>query len=132
MPASPRSPRAGKSAVDADIDADEELWAAVADPSRRRLLDVLVALGEATPTVLARELPFSRQAVAKHLAVLERAGLVESRRQGREVRYVIGAERLAAATQAMARQAARWDQRLAAIKRIAEAIHRQTAEPQRG
>jgi DNA-binding transcriptional ArsR family regulator len=87
MPATPRSPRAGKPGVDAD--EDKQLWAAVAGPLRRRLLDVLDARGEVTPTVLARDLPFSRQAVAKHVAVLERAGLVESRRQGREVHYVI-------------------------------------------
>ena len=76
--------------------------------------------------MLARDLPFTRQAVAKHLAVLDRAGLVEGRRRGREVRYVVDPDRLAAATQAMARAAARWDARLAAIKRIAEAVHQDT------
>ena len=73
----------------------------------------------------ASELPFSRQAVAKHLAVLERAGLVEGRRQGREVRYAVDSERLAVAAEAMTRVATQWDQRLAAIKRIAEAVHRE-------
>jgi DNA-binding transcriptional ArsR family regulator len=107
---------------------EDGLWAAVADPSRRRVLDILVARGEATPTVLAGELPFTRQAVAKHLAVLERAGLVEGRRQGREVRYVVRPEGLDAATQAMTRVAARWDERLAAIKRIAESAHRDTSK----
>jgi hypothetical protein len=58
----------------------DELWAAVADPTRRRLLDVLLARGEATATALAAELPVTRQGVAKHLAVLDRAGLVEGRR----------------------------------------------------
>jgi DNA-binding transcriptional ArsR family regulator len=104
---------------------EEELWAAVGEPSRRRLLDVLLAHGEATPSALAEELPFSRQAVSKHLAVLDRAGLVESRRQGREVRYVVRPERLDAATQAMARVAAQWDRRLHAIKELAEAAHRE-------
>ncbi len=47
----------------------DQLWAAVADPTRRRLLDVLLAQGEATATTLARELPVTRQAVAKHLAI---------------------------------------------------------------
>lgn len=61
---------------------DDELWAAVADPMRRRLLDVLLATGEATATTLAEELPVTRQAIAKHLAVLDRAGLVEGRRRG--------------------------------------------------
>ena len=99
---------------------DEELWAAVADPSRRGVLDLLLAAGEATPTSLARDLPFTRQAVAKHLAVLERVGLVEPRRAGREVRYAVLPDRLDAATRAMERVAARWDERLAAIKRLAE------------
>ena len=76
---------------------DEALWAAVGEPSRQRLLDVLLARGEATPSALAEELPFTRQAVSKHLAVLGRAGLVEGRRQGREVRYVVRPERLDAA-----------------------------------
>ncbi|MCW2879934.1 MAG: transcriptional regulator, ArsR family [Sphaerisporangium sp.] len=104
---------------------DEELWAAVAEPSRRRLLDVLLAHGEATPTTLAAELPFTRQAVAKHLAVLHRAGLVEARRDGREVRYTVHPERLDAAVRAMANVASRWDVRLQGIKRVAESAHRE-------
>jgi DNA-binding transcriptional ArsR family regulator len=107
---------------------DDGLWAAVADPSRRRVLDILVTRGEATPTALAGELPFTRQAVAKHLAVLERAGLVEGHRQGREVRYTVRPEGLDAATRAMARVAARWDERLAAIKRIAESARRDASK----
>jgi DNA-binding transcriptional ArsR family regulator len=103
----------------------DELWAAVADPTRRRLLDALLAQGEATATTLARELPVTRQAVAKHLAVLDRAGLVESGRQGREVRYVVRPQRLDAAARAMARVAAQWDERLLAIKRIAESSARE-------
>jgi DNA-binding transcriptional ArsR family regulator len=55
----------------------DELWAAVADPTRRRLLDVLLARGEASATALTAELPVTRQGIAKHLAVLDRAGLVE-------------------------------------------------------
>jgi DNA-binding transcriptional ArsR family regulator len=102
---------------------DDQLWAAVGDPSRRRVLDLLLARGHATPTTLASELPFTRQAVAKHLAVLDRAGLVEAHRQGREVRYVVRSDRLDEATQALAHVAARWDERLHAIKRMAEAIH---------
>ena len=119
-PVNSRPRRGGNSPAD----DEEQLWAAIADPSRRRLLDLLVARGDATPTVLARELPFTRQAAAKHLSVLERAGLVESRREGREVHYVVGPERLAIAVQSMMEAAARWDQRLATIKSIAEAIHR--------
>ena len=107
---------------------EDELWEAVADPSRRKVLDLILAHGQATPTTLAAELPFTRQAVAKHLAILTRAGLVEAHRHGREVRYTPRAERvdaaaraLASAAEAMAAAAARWDQRLNAIKRLAEA-----------
>jgi DNA-binding transcriptional ArsR family regulator len=103
----------------------DELWAAVADPTRRRVLDVLLAQGEATATTLARELPVTRQAVAKHLAVLDRAGLVEGGRQGREVRYVIRPQRLDAAARSLAAVAAQWDERLLAIKRIAESSARE-------
>ena len=101
---------------------EDELWAAVADPTRRKLLDVLLARGEATATALATELPVTRQAVSKHLAVLDRVGLVERRQRGREVRYAVRPERLDAAAESMARVATEWDQRLAAIKRLAESV----------
>jgi DNA-binding transcriptional ArsR family regulator len=103
--------------------ADDELWSAIADPSRRRVLDVLVSHGDASASRLAGQVPFTRQAVSKHLAVLEEAGLVSRRKQGREVLYQVDAARLDQATRAMADLAARWDQRLAAIKRLAEAAH---------
>lgn len=100
---------------------EEALLEAVADTSRRQVLDLLLAHGSVTPTELAAELPFSRQAVAKHLAVLDRAGLVEGTRQGREVHYSVRPEHLDVAVRAMAKVAARWDARLDAIKRMAEA-----------
>lgn len=55
---------------------DDELWAAIGDPTRRRLLDLLLADGSGTATSLSGHLPVTRQAVAKHLGVLERAELV--------------------------------------------------------
>jgi ArsR family transcriptional regulator, cadmium/lead-responsive transcriptional repressor len=99
----------------------DELWSAVADPTRRRVLDVILARGEASATTVAGELPVTRQAVAKQLAVLDRAGLVEGRRQGREVRYAVRPEALDVAARSMTQVAAEWDARLIAIKRIAEA-----------
>jgi ArsR family transcriptional regulator, cadmium/lead-responsive transcriptional repressor len=102
----------------------DELWAAVADPTRRRLLDVLLARGEATATALAAELPVTRQGIAKHLAVLDRAGIVEARRQGREVLYSVRPNELDAATRWMAQVAAEWDARLNTIKRLAEERHK--------
>jgi DNA-binding transcriptional ArsR family regulator len=104
--------------------AVEELWSAIGDPTRRRVLDVLLDRGEATATVVASELPVTRQAVTKHLVVLDRAGLVQGRRQGREMRYAVRPEQLGSAARSMAEVAAEWDARLAAIKRIAEAATR--------
>jgi len=103
--------------------ADDQLWSAIGDPSRRRVLDLLVSNGEVSASWLADRVPFSRQAVSKHLVVLEQAGLVSRRKQGREVLYQVETGRLDQATQAMAEVAAQWDRRLAAIKRLAEAAH---------
>jgi DNA-binding transcriptional ArsR family regulator len=100
----------------------DELLSAVADPTRRRVLDLLLDREEATATALAGELPVSRQAVVKQLGVLNRAGLVEGTRRGREVRYAIRPQRLGAATRSLAQVAAEWDSRLSTIKRIAESV----------
>ena len=102
---------------------DDELWSAIADPSRRRVLDLVVSSGEVSASWLAGHVPFSRQAVSKHLVVLEEAGLVSRRKQGREVLYQVDADRLDRAIRAMADVAAQWDRRLGAIKRLAEAAH---------
>jgi ArsR family transcriptional regulator, cadmium/lead-responsive transcriptional repressor len=108
--------------------ADDELWSAIGDPSRRQVLDLLVSHGEVSASWLAGQVPFSRQAVSKHLVVLERSGLISRRKQGREVLYRVETRRLDQAARAMAELAAQWDRRLAAIKRLAEAAH---AENQR-
>ena len=105
--------------------ADDELWSAIADPSRRRVLDLIVSHGDVSASWLAGQVPFTRQAVSKHLAILEEAGLVSRHKQGREVLYQVETGRLDQATQAMTDLAARWDQRLDAIKRLAEAAHAQ-------
>jgi DNA-binding transcriptional ArsR family regulator len=97
---------------------------ALADPTRRRLLDLLVAQGAATATTLAGRLPVSRQAIVKHLAVLDAAGLVVGSRVGREVRYSVRPAGLDATTRWMSSLAADWERRLAAIKRAAEAAER--------
>jgi ArsR family transcriptional regulator, cadmium/lead-responsive transcriptional repressor len=106
--------------------ADDELWSAIGDPSRRRVLDLLVSHGEVSASWLSGRVPFSRQAVSKHLVVLERSGLVSRRKQGREVLYQVEAVRLDQATRALAELAAQWDRRLGAIKRLAEAAHTDT------
>ena len=105
---------------------DDELWSAIGDPSRRQVLDLLVSNGEVSASWLAGRVPFSRQAVSKHLAVLERARLISRRKQGREVLYEVQAGRLDQAARAMAELAAQWDRRLGAIKRLAETAHAET------
>jgi DNA-binding transcriptional ArsR family regulator len=102
---------------------DDELWSAIGDPSRRQVLDLLVSNGEVSASWLAGQVPFSRQAVSKHLVVLERAGLISRRKRGREVLYRVQADRLDQASRAMSEVAAQWDQRLGAIKRLAEAAY---------
>jgi DNA-binding transcriptional ArsR family regulator len=75
---------------------------------------------------LAGQVPFSRQAVSKHLVVLEQAGLIRRRKQGKEVLYQVDASRLDQATRAMAELVNQWDRRLDTIKRLAEAAHAQS------
>jgi DNA-binding transcriptional ArsR family regulator len=112
------------------VQVDDELWSAIADPSRRRVLDLVVSNGEVSASWLAGHVPFSRQAVSKHLIILEETGLVRRRKQGREVLYQIQAGRLDEATRAMADLAALWDRRLDAIKRLAEAAQAETEKRQ--
>lgn len=101
---------------------DDELWAAIGDPTRRRLLDRLLADGSGTATSLSGHLPVTRQAVAKHLGVLERAELVVPRKDGREVRYVVNEAQFSRAVEQLASVGAAWDARLRRIKAIAESI----------
>ena len=100
--------------------------ATLGDPMRLRLLDLLLERGEATASALATELPITRQGIAKHLLVLERADLVQARRAGRETLFAIHDARLGQAQRQLAQIASRWDDRLATIKRIAEAAHKQS------
>lgn len=106
------------------VEAVDSVLVALADPTRRNLLDLLAAQGEATATTLAEGLPVSRQAIVKHLAVLDAAGLVSCNRVGREVRYVVRPAALDATARWMSAVAAGWDRRLANIKRLAEAAER--------
>jgi DNA-binding transcriptional ArsR family regulator len=110
-------------------DPGDELWSAIADPSRRRVLDLLVQGGDATASALALQVPFTRQAVAKHVAILESAGLVTRHKEGREVRFRVDPNRLDDATRAMTQVASNWDRRLQTIKRLAEATHREAKRP---
>lgn len=96
--------------------------AALADPTRRQLLDDLLQTGRASATTLSGRLPVSRQAVVKHLQNLEAAGLVEGVRAGREVLYAPRAGPLNESARWFADLAAKWDRRLENIKRAAETV----------
>ena len=106
-------------------DVDDELWSAVGDPTRRRLLDLLLEHGGGTATSLSERLPVTRQAVAKHLVVLDRVGLVHAAPEGRERRYRVDDQQLERAVAQLAAVGSAWDARLARIRQIAEAIESQ-------
>jgi DNA-binding transcriptional ArsR family regulator len=105
-------------------EVDDDLWSAIGDPTRRRMLDLLLLTGSGTATSLGQQLPVSRQAVAKHLGVLDRVGLVQGTSAGREKRYRVDDEQLARAVAQLSSVGSAWDARLQRIKRIAEAIQR--------
>lgn len=103
---------------------DDDLWSAVGDPTRRRLLDLLLADGPGSATSLSEALPVTRQAVAKHLIVLDRVGLVHAASEGREKRYRVDEAQLARAVAQLSAVGSTWDARLRRIKDIAETIER--------
>jgi DNA-binding transcriptional ArsR family regulator len=106
------------------VAVDDDLWSAIGDPTRRRMLDLLLSDGPGTATTLSERLPVTRQAVSKHLLVLDRVGLVHVTPAGRERRYQVDEAQLARAVDQLAGVRATWDARLQRIKRIAEAIQR--------
>jgi predicted transcriptional regulator len=101
---------------------DDDLWSAVGDPTRRRMLDLLLADGSATATSLSGRLPVTRQAVAKHLVVLDRAGLVHGTTSGREKRFRVDEAQLARAVAQLTQVGDAWEGRLQRIRRIAETL----------
>ncbi|HET7901234.1 MAG TPA: metalloregulator ArsR/SmtB family transcription factor [Candidatus Nanopelagicales bacterium] len=103
---------------------DDDLWSAVGDPTRRRMLDLLLAEGDSTATSLSGHLPVTRQAVAKHLVVLDRVGLVHAQAIGRETRYRVDEAQLARAVAQLTEVGAAWDARMRRIKAMAEQIER--------
>ena len=114
-----------------DIEAvAEEVFTALADPSRRRILAALAAGGPATATDLASRLPITRQAIAKHLALLAEAGLVGAERgERRRVRYRLRSAPMQVAQQFLAAMARDWDQQLEALKDHLNAVT--SAQPTR-
>lgn len=103
-----------------DAQRDERaglIFTALADPTRRKLVRMLVERQSVTASALAGELPMTRQAISKHLTGLADAGLVESTRSGRETQYVLTPEPLADAMAWMVTAGARWDDRLDRLER---------------
>jgi len=98
----------------------ETVLGALADPTRRQVLEALAARPAASASALARELPITRQMVVKHLGVLQESGLVSSTRSGREVLFQVRTEPLAETADWLTALAAQWDSRLAALKARAE------------
>ena len=94
-----------------------EVFFALADPTRREVIHRLSEAGPVTVSDLARRLPVTRQAVAKHLSALAEAGLISAERDGRRTRYVLTPGPLADAVGWMAEVGAEWDARLQALNR---------------
>ena len=97
-------------------DSLDRVFAALADPTRRQLVVRLRAQGPMSATGLAEGAEMTRQAIVKHLQVLDEAGLVEGERAGREVRYRVTPGPLTDATAWLVANGARWDRRLERLR----------------
>jgi DNA-binding transcriptional ArsR family regulator len=96
----------------------DALFGALSDPTRRMLVERLLKNGPSTATVLAGTTPLTRQAVLKHLQVLEAAGLLDHERAGREVRYRVTPQPLASAVGWILDTAGLWDKRIDRLRRM--------------
>jgi DNA-binding transcriptional ArsR family regulator len=105
-------------------DAAGQVFAALADPTRRRIVHELSRDGPLTATQLAKRIPITRQAISKHFTALEEAGLAAGIRSGRETRYELRTEAFAEAEAWMRAIGATWDRRLAAFKAYVESAPR--------
>jgi predicted transcriptional regulator len=102
------------------IESEDQVFNALADATRRRLLTRLAQSSPKTATQLAREFPISRQGILKHLDRLSQAGLVQVQRSGREKRYVFDPESLQAASAWIETIGKLWDERLQRLKNFVE------------
>jgi DNA-binding transcriptional ArsR family regulator len=98
----------------------DAVFSALADGTRRTVLRSVVEQGPVTATELASDLPISRQAVAKHLHILDEAGLVQATKAGRETRFEASTASLRPASDWIAATDAAWSHRLARLKRRVE------------
>lgn len=98
----------------------QALFAALADPTRRAIFEQLSTTGPASATRIAHELPISRQAVAKHLATLADAGLVDRSTAGREVQFIANHQPLTDIEDWLSNVGTAWDARLARLRTVLE------------
>ena len=101
--------------VAADVSDVSDVFAALADPNRRAIYESLLGGTAVSATILARGSTISRQAIVKHLQVLEAAGLAVSKRRGREVVYGPAATGIANLNTWLATTAGRWERRVAKL-----------------
>ena len=113
------------------VTVDDDLWSAIGDPTRRRMLDLLIEGSASTATTLSQRLPVSRQAISQHLLVLDRAGLVKGTTAGKERRYHVDGARLNDAITQLTEVTAAWDKRLRRIRKMAEEIQRLSSKESR-
>ena len=98
----------------------QRVFHALADPTRRQLIEILTQEGEQTVTALADRLPITRQGVTKHLTILLEAGLVSVRAAGRERHYSAAPEPLGEASTWLDTIGALWDERLERLRSLVE------------
>src|SRR5439155_22921068 len=98
----------------------QPIFAALADPMRRSLLVNLAENSPKTATQLAEDYPITRQAILKHLNILEDAGLVAVHQKGREKRYTLTPEPLDDLEKWLKDISAKWDERLLRLKTLLE------------
>jgi DNA-binding transcriptional ArsR family regulator len=102
------------------IAAEEQVFAALADTTRRKLLSSLAQNSPKTATQLSREFPITRQGIVKHLDLLASAGLVQARIQGREKRYSFAPEPLSSVSGWIEAIGKEWEGRLGRLKALVE------------
>lgn len=115
----PATKSVGAATSDVDSGVLDTLFGALADPTRRVLVQRLLLKGPTTATVLAETTPLTRQAILKHLQVLEVAGLLAHERVGREVHYRVTPQPLASAVGWILDTAGQWDSRIDRLRRLA-------------
>lgn len=93
----------------------QRVFVALADPTRRMLIERLSAEGDKTSTELAKDLPITRQGVSKHLRILAEANLVSVRQDGRDRYYTLQPQQLTEAITWVDRVRAQWERRLSAL-----------------